>query len=143
MATALSCRSNKDKGDCVNEPHTVYGISPIVAVASVQASVDFYARYLGFTALFVAEDGSYGVAGLQGQSIHFVPAADAESLASTAKHCSFRLRIAGLEAYWEQIMTKMPPTRSRPPETKPWGIREFHILDPDGALIIVSEAVEA
>ena len=50
----------------------VFGISPIVAVANVRSAVDFYVKHLGFEELFVAEDGSYGVAGLQSQSVHFV-----------------------------------------------------------------------
>jgi hypothetical protein len=66
----------------------VFGVSPIVAVADVRSAVDFHVKHLGFRELFVAEDGSYGVAGLQNQSVHFVPAADKEALASTAKHCS-------------------------------------------------------
>ncbi|WP_263381653.1 VOC family protein [Granulicella arctica] len=127
----------------MSQPRVVHGISPIVAVASVKAAVEFYVRHLGFNALFVAEDGSYGVAGLLDQSVHFVPAADAEALASTARHTSFRLRVEGLDAYWEQVSATHPPTRTRAPEIKPWGIREFHILDADGALIIVSEAADA
>jgi uncharacterized glyoxalase superfamily protein PhnB len=102
--------------------------------------VDFYVKHLAFRELFVAEDGSYAVAGLQSQSVHFVPAADKEALASTAKHCSFRIRVEHLDAYWKQVELTHPPTRTRPPETKPWGIREFHILDKDGALVIVSES---
>jgi catechol 2,3-dioxygenase-like lactoylglutathione lyase family enzyme len=66
----------------VSDSFQVFGISPIVAVADVRSAVDFYVKHLGFEELFVAEDGSYGVAGLQNQSVHFVPAADAESLAA-------------------------------------------------------------
>jgi uncharacterized glyoxalase superfamily protein PhnB len=124
----------------MSDSFQVFGISPIVAVADVRSAVDFYVNHLAFRALFIAEDGSYGVAGLQSQSVHFVPAVDEESLAATARHCSFRIRVEHLDAFWKQVELTHPPTRTRPPETKPWGIREFHILDKDGALVIVSEA---
>src|SRR6202021_21694 len=75
----------------MSDSFLVFGISPIIAVADVRSAVDFYVKHLGFTALFVAEDGSYGVAGLQNQSIHFVPAANEEALAATASNCSFRI----------------------------------------------------
>jgi uncharacterized glyoxalase superfamily protein PhnB len=124
----------------MSDSFQVFSISPIVAVADVRSAVDFYVKHVGFRALFVAEDGSYGVAGLQSQSVHFVPAADKESLAATARHCSFRIRVEHLDAFWKQVELTYPPTRTRPTETKPWGIRKFHILDKDGALVIVSEA---
>ena len=124
----------------MSDSFQVFGTSPIVAVADVRSAVDFYVKHLGFRELFVAEDGSYGVAGLQSQSVHFVPTADEKALASTAKHCSFRIRVENLDAYWKRVELTHQPTRTRPPETKLWGISEFHILDKDGALVIAGES---
>ena len=123
----------------MDQPFELLGISPVVAVADLRAAADFYARHLGFELAFLSADETYGVLTLQGQALHLVRAADEAALAATARHCSFRLRVTGIDALWAAVLASAPPTRVRALRSEPWGGREFHLLDLDGALIQVAE----
>ncbi|MCG8353940.1 MAG: hypothetical protein MI920_00065 [Kiloniellales bacterium] len=40
------------------------------------------------------------------------------------------------------VAASRPPTKVRALEDKSWGLREFHILDPDGCLLRFGEDLE-
>jgi uncharacterized glyoxalase superfamily protein PhnB len=117
----------------------LFGLSPVIAVADVRASIAFYARYFDGEEAFVSDDGSYAVVALQNEEFHFQRAADASVLAATARTCQVRLRVADIDPYWQRALAQPAETQRRAPQDEPWGTREFHLHDLDGALIIVSQ----
>ena len=100
---------------------------PIVPVRDVAATVAFYTDILGFEARLVTDDGAFAVVGLDGAGIQLLKTDDAQAL---------------LDAFYEELRPKLdtlPPGRVRPPFDQPYGMREFHVKDPDGCLLFFGE----
>lgn len=117
----------------------VHSIAPIIAVRDSLAAAAFYSKHLGFGLEFIMPDDSYAVLSLQGQHIHLTQTDDESALKATANNATYFIAVTGIDAYWAEVEASKPPTKVNPLETKPWGVREFHILDLDGALIRVGE----
>ena len=118
------------------------GVSPVVPVRDVAATADFYRRHLGFETAFMTPDATYAVVARDGQSIHLTAADDPEALRATARNISFYVEVEDVDGLWSAVAASAPPTKTRPPEDKPWGVREFHILDPDGCLLRFGQDLE-
>lgn len=114
---------------------TVHRISPILPVADVRAAADFYCRHLGFEIQFIMDDESYAVVVRDDQAVHLTGPADEAALTATRTNMSMFLWVDDCDAAWEAVAATAPATKTRPPEEMPWGVREFHILDLDGALL--------
>ncbi len=114
----------------------------IVPVGDVRQTVEFYVDVLGFEARFVSDDQGFAIV-LHGEAaLHFVKAQDAESLKATANHISVYLWAKHLDALYETLKPKLealPEGRVRAPFTQDYGMREFHVKDPDGCLLLFGE----
>lgn len=114
----------------------------IVPVSDVASTMDFYADVLGFERRFVADDNSFAIAVHGDAAIHFVRTDDADALKATANNISIYLWVRGLDALFAQLADKLnslPEGRVRAPFDQPYGMREFHIKDPDGCLLLFGE----
>ena len=115
---------------------------PIVPVHDVAATVAFYTDILGFEARLVTDDGAFAVVGLDGAGIQLLKTDDAQALRATANNISIYMPVRGLDAFYEKLRPKLdtlPPGRVRPPFDQPYGMREFHVKDPDGCLLFFGE----
>ncbi len=114
----------------------------IVPVSDVRRTVDFYVDVLGFKEQFVSNDGRFAIV-LHGEAaVHFVKARDAESLKATDNHISIYLWVKHVDALYEILKPKpeaLPAGRVRAPFTQDYGMREFHVKDPDGCLLLFGE----
>lgn len=116
----------------------------IVPVSDVAATVAFYTEILGFDRRMVSEDGSFGMVGHGGGSIQLVRAADPGALRATANNISIYLPVRGVDALYERLKPKLdglPAGRVRPPFDQTYGMREFHVKDPDGCLLFFGESL--
>tara|TARA_R110000787_G_scaffold134182_4_gene246573 strand:+ start:1461 stop:1919 length:459 start_codon:yes stop_codon:yes gene_type:complete len=133
----------------------------IVPVRDIEATVDFYADVLGFERRFIADDKSFAIV-IHGEAaihfiaddksfaivihgeaaIHFVACDDDDALRATANNISIYLWVRSLDALYEKLqpsLAALPQGRVRPPFDQPYGMREFHIKDPDGCLLLFGE----
>ncbi len=114
----------------------------IVPVMNVRKTVDFYVDVLGFKEQFVSDDGRFAIV-LHGEAaVHFVKAEDADSLKATANHISVYLWVKHVDALYDLLKPKLEALsegRVRAPFTQDYGMREFHVKDPDGCLLLFGE----
>ncbi len=114
----------------------------IVPVFNMAATMDFYADILGFERRFVADDGSFAIVTHGEAAIHFVASDDADALKATANNISIYLWVRAIDDLYGQLaprLESLPEGRVRPPFDQPYGMREFHVKDPDGCLLLFGE----
>jgi catechol 2,3-dioxygenase-like lactoylglutathione lyase family enzyme len=92
---------------------------PVLPARDVETSVDFWRDELGFNEVFRADE--YGIVERDGTAVHFFP--------------SCRLGVDDIDSYYEEYREHVYAEL----EEKPWGTREFAVLDPTRNLIWLVE----
>ncbi len=117
----------------------------IVPVRDVHRAMDFYVDTLGFERRLVTDDGIFAIAVHGEAAIHFLKTDDPASLAATANHISVYVWVNGIDQLYSDLTPKLQQLdaeRVRPPFDQPYGMREFHVKDPDGCLLMFGQPVE-
>lgn len=111
--------------------------TPVLASLDIARSVGFYCTQLGFQSVY-CEPGTYGIVARGAVSIHFWACNDRHIAEST----SCRVRVLGVDGLYALCMRLAVVHPNAPLEAKPWGTREFGILDPDGNLVTFAEVTQ-
>ena len=106
---------------------------PKLASLDVERSLAFFDR-LGFTRLYTSRE--YGVTRRDSVSIHFWPCDNPE----IPRQTGCRISVEGVDELFEAYSKLDVIHPNGQLEDKPWGAREFSILDPDGNLVTFYEA---
>ncbi len=117
----------------------------IVPVRHIPTTMDFYADVLGFERRFVSDDETFAIAVNGDAAVHFLACDDEEALRATANNISIYMwtrHVDRLYALLEPNLDQLGEGRVRPPFTQPYGMREFHVKDPDGCLLFFGENAE-
>jgi catechol 2,3-dioxygenase-like lactoylglutathione lyase family enzyme len=121
----------------MDTPTTVKRISPMIPVADLKATVAFFRDVLGFEPVLQVE--TYAVVERDGQSVHFMPAADDETLKAVRQHMEFYVEVRGIRRLWAHVEQFKGRYQIRDLFERDYGMTEFHIKDPDGCLVFVGE----
>ncbi len=116
----------------------------IVPVKDIRRTVNFYVDILGFEARFVSQDETFAIVLHGDAAIHFVRTDSDEVLKATANNISIYLWIRQVDIFYEHLKAKLdslPKGQVRPPFTQDYGMREFHVKDPDGCLLFFGEEI--
>lgn len=108
---------------------------PILASLDLEATQRFYVDRLGFTAGSVHPD--YAIVERDGIEIHFWLTDDVDIPKQTACY----VRVTGIDALHEEFAAQKVVHPNGPLADRPWGQREFAVLDGDGNLIRFGEPV--
>jgi catechol 2,3-dioxygenase-like lactoylglutathione lyase family enzyme len=116
----------------------------IVPVKDIEATVNFYADVLGFERRMVSNDKTFAIVIHGKAAIHFAKTTDEQALRAAANNISVYLWVRQIDKLYEQLKPKLdllPKNRVRAPFNQPYEMREFHIKDPDGCLLLFGENV--
>ncbi|MEM7525277.1 MAG: VOC family protein [Pseudomonadota bacterium] len=119
------------------------GIAPLVPVSDLAASLAFYRDVLGFEVLIDAAEHSYAMVGRGDARIGLQANADAAALEATRTNLAAYVLVDDIDALWSEISPRcasLPRTRVRPPFMQDYGVKELHLKDPDGFLMLFGEA---
>ena len=117
----------------------------IVPVKDVRATVAFYVDILGFEDRMVSEDNSFAIVIHGDAAVHLLRTDDPDALRATAENISIYLWVKHIDALYEQLkngLDKLPEGRVQEPFNQPYGMREFHVKDPDGCLLLFGENLD-
>ncbi len=116
----------------------------IVPVRDVRLSADFYCSTLDFDCRFISDDKSFAIIGQGDAVLHLVRAEDEASLNATRHHISVYLWVKNLDGLYKDLeprLSELPEGRVRQPFDQPYGMREFHVKDLDGCLLLFGEEI--
>jgi hypothetical protein len=119
--------------------HTEFiAATPVLASLDIERSAEFFSSKLGFAKVFVAQ-GSYGIVSNGPVTIHFWACTNRHIAEAT----SCRVQVQGIEGLHALCESHTIVHPNAPLESKPWGTKEFAILDPDGNLVTFHENADA
>src|SRR3954447_2138838 len=104
-------------------------ISPMLAVADMDATLEFYTTVLGFVASF--RSPAYSIVERDGATIHFMKAASEEVMKAVRGHTEIYIEVADIVPLWEHASRFKNRYRIRDLFDREYGMREFHIDDPN------------
>jgi predicted enzyme related to lactoylglutathione lyase len=116
---------------------TAKKISPMLAVADMEASLAFYQVVLGFKPALTSPE--YSIVERDGLTIHFQKAASEEVMNCVRGHTEIYIEVSGIRALWDHVKTFKGRFRTRELFERPYGMTEFHVEDPNGCLVFVGE----
>ena len=108
---------------------------PKLASLNIEHSLAFFTK-LGFSS--VATYPEYGIVERDGVELHFWLCDDT----SIPKATGCRINVEGIDKLFADYSVHGVIHPNDPLSLKPWGLREFSILDEDGNLITFSESVD-
>lgn len=111
---------------------------PVLASLDIMKTVEFYQQQLGFQEVY-AQPGEYAIVRRDEVSIHFWKCDDKNIPANTA--C--RVSVNGIGDLYEELQPKGIIHPNGPLAVKPWGSKEFAIIDGDGNLVTFFERMPA
>jgi predicted enzyme related to lactoylglutathione lyase len=112
-------------------------ISPMLAVADMEATLAFYNEVLGFSAMMKSPE--YSILERDGQTIHFQKAESEEVMNCVRGHAEIYIEVSGIESLWEHAQTFKGRYRMRDLFDREYGMTEFHITDPNECLVFVGQ----
>jgi len=119
------------------DPSKVKRISPMLAVADMNQTLDFYTSMLGFTVSM--KSAEYSIVERDGATIHFMKAADESVMQAVRGHAEIYIEVDDIQALWEHVDAHRDSHKIRDLFDQPYGMTEFHIGDPNDCLVFVGQ----
>ena len=104
---------------------------PVLASLNLDESVAFYTERLGF--VLMAQLADYVIVGRDGCELHFYACDDP----LIAQNTSCYVRTPSTEALYLEFISRGADVK--PPEDRPWGMKELYVIDPHGNLLKFGE----
>jgi catechol 2,3-dioxygenase-like lactoylglutathione lyase family enzyme len=128
------------EGPTASSLRNLIGISPQFLVDSLDRSIEYYCRRLGF-ALDFRYETFYASVSRDGCAIHLKCAPKTEADRAHRKqqeHLDACISVQDAAALHDEL-TARGAFVSRPLEARPWSCRDFYVDDPDGYILCFSE----
>ena len=111
---------------------------PVLPSSDVRAGADFYTQKLGFSESFShGEPVSYAGVSRDGAMIHLCLTDDAKAVAAQTM---LRFHVQNVEALYDEMKGSGALHPNGALQEKPWGTREFTVLDLDGVCVTFFES---
>lgn len=114
-------------------------ISPMLVVADMETTLNFYVKVLGFEILL--RSPAYSIVSRDGATIHFMKAANEAVMKAVRGHTDIYIEVADIAPLWEQVSRFRKDYRIRDLFDRNYGMREFHISDPNDCLVFVGQKI--
>jgi catechol 2,3-dioxygenase-like lactoylglutathione lyase family enzyme len=107
---------------------------PIIPARDTASATAWYGDNLGFDVVHLEPE--YAIVERDDVGVHFW---GPSGIAPEDSNTMFRIRVEGIDELYEHCRTKGIVHPNAPLEEKPWGAREFAVIDGDGNLLTFFE----
>jgi len=111
--------------------------APVLASLDIERTISFYCSRLGFARVY-ADPGVWAIVSRDDVYIHFWACSEKH----IAENTSCRIYVTGVEGLYDEMQAQGVVHRNAPLQDKPWGAREFGVLDEDGNLLTFAERMD-
>lgn len=120
--------------------HSTKLIAPMLAVADMKETIGFYVDVLKFDVLW--ESPTYSVIQSGDAKVHLMLAADEKVMECVRGHTEIYIEVKGIDALWNHVKSYNEKYKIRDLFDRDYGMREFHISDPNECLVFVGEEIK-
>lgn len=120
--------------------HSTKRISPMLAVADMKETIRFYTEVLKFAIEW--QSPSYSVIKSGESTIHLMLASNEKVMECVRGHTDIYIEIEGIESLWNHVKDFKESYKVRDLFDQEYGMREFHISDPNDCLVFVGEKIK-
>lgn len=114
------------------EPSRFLGVTPSIPARDVEEAIAFYGSSLGFELFYRdAEPAQFAIVGRDAARLHLFASADRH----LAEWTSLRIEVDRIEALYTRCQQVGCIHPNGLLADKPWGTREFSIVDPSGVCL--------
>ena len=113
-------------------------ISPILTIADMEETLEFYTSVLGFNVRMKSE--SYSIVERDGSTIHFNKADNESVMDAVRGRAEIYIEVTEIRSLWEHVRSFARKYKMRDLFERDYGMIEFHIGDPSGCLVFVGQA---
>ena len=115
-------------------PSRLLSTTPVIPSHNVELSLEFYQRHLGFSDPFTwGEPANYGGVSREGFELHFYLTPDLH----LSHNYTVRLEVDEVDLVYVACEAAGIVHPNGTLENKPWGHREFTVLDPSGVCLYI------
>ena len=114
-------------------------ISPMLTVADMDATLEFYTEVLRFEVL--SRSPAYSIVIRDGATIHFMKAASEDVMMAVRGHAEIYIEVTDIKPLWEHVSRFRNEYRIRDLFDRDYGMREFHLNDPNDCLVFVGQRI--
>ncbi len=111
----------------------------MLAVGDMEKTLNFYREVLGFSVVMASDD--YSIIERDRGSIHLMKAVDDDVMDHVRGHTQIYIEVGGIEELWTQVKDLRSKYKIRDLFDQVYGMREFHIEDPNGCLVFVGQTI--
>ena len=112
-------------------------ISPMLAIEDMKETISFYIDILGFTEQMTSPD--YSIIVRDGSTIHLMKAASGEIMNCVRGHTQIYIEVSDIDSLWRSVEAHKDRFKVRDLFDQIYGMREFHIEDPNGCLVFIGQ----
>jgi uncharacterized glyoxalase superfamily protein PhnB len=119
-------------------PCRFLSVSPLIPARDVDAAIAFYRASFGFEPLYVdATPAQFAIVGAEGARLHLFASQDRH----LAEWTSLRIEVDGIDALYARCEAAGCVHPNGLLGERPWGTREFSIVDPSGVCVALVQKV--
>jgi hypothetical protein len=108
---------------------------PVLPSTDLKRTIAFFGELLGFETIFV--DADSGACTRDGVELHFFTCSASDRQLIEGSAC--RVRVEKIDELYQRCQERNVVHENGKLETKPWGFREFTLLEPEGIAVTFFE----